>query len=377
MLRIIEYFTGTAKMYAGPENKNKALLYMQKNGVFFTDLREKDGGAYFTVLKKSVKDKTLLRYAAVAEVKGFVCDLKRSFRRPGLYIGAVLFVISLILSDSVVWDVRYSPGGNENVERIKTVIAENGLVSGAFKSGIDKDRIENLVMLKCPDVSYVNINIAGGVATVVTDERFVVQKPEESGKTDLCASEDGYIIRYETYAGQAVCEKGQTVKRGDVLITGTYDTFHHGAVTVKAKGRVYALVKRSFLCECPDTTDEKVYTGAQYVKRAFSVFSLQFGGGGEYDPERYERSSDTQTVTVFNSVDLPVKINTETYREYYTAQRKISEAEAEKTLEQMYQTQYEDITKNAEVKSTDIKKYVKDGKYCLYCEVCMICNIAK
>ena len=80
---------------------------------------------------------------------------------------------------------------------------------------------------------------------------------------------------------------------------------------------------------------------------------------------------------MFNVVDLPLKINTQTFREYSTVKRKISEAEAEKILRQTYEKQYKDITKDAEVQSTETKKYYKDGKYCLYCEVYMICNIAK
>ena len=289
----------------------------------------------------------------------------------------MLFIISLILSDSIVWDVRFSAGGNENLERVAAVTAEGGLVSGALKSGLDKDHIEMLVMLKCPDVSYVNINLSGSVATVVTDERVTFSRQEDKGKTDLCASEDGYIIRYETYAGRTVCEKGQTVKQGDTLISGSYDTFHHGTVTVKARGRVYALVRRSFLCECDDTVKEKIYTGKQYIRRAFTLFSLKLGKDKEYDPEKYEKTSDIQTVTVFNITELPLKINTDTYREYSTKEREISEAEAEKTLAEMYEKQYKDITNGAEVKNTEIKKYHENGKYCLYCEVILICNIAK
>lgn len=377
MIKLIEYFTGTAQMRADGENKNKALSYMQKNGIFFTDLYEKDKAVYFTTLIKSIKDKTLLKYVTVQRKKGFVCDIKKSLRRPGLYVGALLFIISLILSDSIIWDVRFSPGGNENVEKIAEVLAVNGLKSGVFKSGLDKDHIENLVMLKCPDVSYVNINLSGSVATVVTDERVTFSKPEDNGRTDLCAAEDGYIIRYETYAGRAVCEKGQTVKQGDLLISGTYDTFHHGTVTVKAKGRVYALVKRSFLCECDDTVKEKIYTGKEYIKHALTLFSYKIGSEKEYDPEKYEKISKEQTVSVFNIVDLPLKLNTETYREYETNKRKISESEAEKTLLQMYEKQYKDITEGAEVKSSEIKRYHKNGKYRLYCEVWLVCNIAK
>lgn len=377
MLKITEYFAGTVKMFAPKENKNKALSYMQNSNVLFFDLREKDGGISFKILQKNSRDKELLKYAEITETKGFFCDIKKSFRRPGLYVGAVLFIISLILSDRIVWDVKFSAGGGEDTQRIAAVLQENGLKSGAFKNAVDTSHLENLVMLKCPDVSYVNINLSGSTATVVTDERITFAKPEDNGKTDLCASEDGYIIRYETYAGRTVCEKGQTVKQGDVLISGTYDTFHHGTATVKAKGRVYALVKRSFLCECDDTAKEKIYTGKQYVKRAFTLFSLKLGKDKEYDPEKYEKTSDLKTVTVFNITELPLKINTETYREYSTKERKISEAEAEKTLMQMYEKQYNDITDGAEVKNTEIKKYHENGKYCLYCEVVMICNIAK
>lgn len=377
MLKLIEYFAGTAKMRAKPENKAAVLSYMQKNGVFFSELCEKDGDIYFKVLRKSCRDKTLLGYAEIVEKRGLLCGLERSLKRPGIYIGAVMFIISLVLSDSVVWDVRYEPGGGENTERIAAVAGDNGLKSGAFKSGIDKTHIENLIMLKCPDVAYVNINISGTVATVVTDERISYPKTDKSKKTDLCASEDGYIIRYETYAGRTLCEKGQTVKRGDVLISGSYDTFHHGTVTTKARGRVFALVKRSFLCEINDTVNEKIYTGERYVKRALTVFSHEFGGDDGYDPQRYEKTSEIQTLKVFDIAELPVRINTKTYRGYSVNKRRITDAEAEKTLAQMYEKQYKNVTEDAEVQKTEIKKYHKDGKYGLYCEVYAVCNIAK
>ena len=156
MLKLIEYFIGTAEMKATPENKNKALSYMQKNNVFFKDLYEKDGAAYFTALRKSLKDKTRLRFVEIIQVKGFVCDLKKSLRRPGIYIGAVLFIISLLLSDSVIWDVRFLPGGDEDTEKIAAIVSENGLKSGVFKSSVDRKRLENLIMLK----SLVNLQNA-------------------------------------------------------------------------------------------------------------------------------------------------------------------------------------------------------------------------
>ena len=375
MLKLIEYVTGYRYMKTLDGQKNAAISYMQKNKVLFSELTERDGAAYFRTVGKL--DKNLLQYAETVSVKGLLCDIKRSFRRPGIYIGALIFISALVFSDLIIWDVKYEPTGNENTDRITALAEEYGLKSGAFKASVDRENIENLIMLKCPDVSYVNINQNGGVATVVTDERVLFYDKNDGDNTDLFAAEDGYIIRYETFAGRTVCEKGQTVQRGDLLISGTYDTFHHGTVTVKARGSVYALVKRSFLCECPDTEYEKVYTGNEYVKRSYKVFSYGDGGGPEYEKERYDKTTDEQSVSVFSLVTLPVKVKTDTYREYTLEKRSISEREANEILDKTYEKQLEQITADGELKDKKVSRYYENGRYKLYCEVWLITNIAK
>lgn len=377
MYKIIEYFAGTALMKTKPDVKIAALTYMQKNGIVFNNLYERDGDAYFTVYGKRARDENLLKYAEIVKKKGFICDIKKSVKRPGLYIGALIFIFALVLSDSIVWEVKYAPNGNENLERIERAAAEAGIVGGAFKTGINKDNAENYIMLKCPDVSYVNVSINGGVATVTTDERVLFMQDKSGDKTDLYASDDGYILRYETYSGRTVCEKGQTVKKGDLLISGTYDTFHHGQVTVKAKGKVYALVERDILCEVNGKTYEKNYTGEEYTRTSVTVFSYGYGGDNEYDEKEYEKSTYSDDVYIFGVIRLPLKIRRDRYRRYELIQRDISTAEAEKQLQKMYEKQLKDVSDDGEIKSTDMKKYYEDGKYKLYCRVWLVCNIAK
>lgn len=377
MFKLIEYFTGSAQFKTKPGMKNKALSYMQKNGVLFDHLYEKSGDAYFTVYGKRIRDKKMLEFADIISKKGFLSDLKKSLKRPGLYIGAALFISALMASDSIVWEVRFIRNGNENAERIERAARETGIVSGALKSGIDKDGAENYIMLKCPDVSYVNVSINGGVATVTTDERVLFVKNENDEKCDLSASDDGYILRYETYAGRTVCEKGQTVKKGDLLISGTYDTFHHGQVTVKAKGKVYALVERDILCEVDGKTYEKQYTGEEHVKTSVTVFSYGVDGIADYDEKEYERYTEQDDVYIFGNIRLPLKIRRDTYRKYVLTEREVSKEEAERQLDMMYEKQLKDTVGDGEIKSTDIKKYYEDGKYKLYCRVWLVCNIAK
>lgn len=380
MFKLLEYFAGTALMKELPDKKNAALRLLQEKGVEFFDLHEEDGRACFRIFKKDLGIKELAECAETVSESGFFRDLAKSLRRPGLYIGALILAAGLILSDSIIWDVRFVRNGAENAERIKTAAERCGIESGAFIAGIDRRAAEARIMAECPDVSYVRINMEGTTAVIVTDERIVPPEKKDGDGADLCASEDGYVIRYETYAGRTVCEKGQTVKRGDVLISGTYETFHHGAANVRARGRVFALVKRSFVCETPVTAFEKTYTGREKTRRSLSLFSFRLGGGKAPANEggaAFDENEEERAVTVFNAVTLPLKLKKTTYREYIVTNRRVGEEEAAEELEKLCARQYADITSDAEeIRSEKKKLYKENGRYKLYCEVWLVCNIA-
>ncbi len=377
MIKPVEYLAGTLYMRTLPGKKNAALYYMQKNGVYFTDLRPDGDGAVFRVLNRRKKDKRLLSYAEITGGKGLIYDIKKLIKRPGVIIGALLFAFALRFSDSLLWDVRYESRGGENRENVMRVLSECGLKSGAFKALTDCESIENTVMLKCPDVSYVNVGIKGNVAYVTTDERVVFTPPAPTDKTDLFASEDGYIIRYETFSGVPVIEKGQTVKKGEMLFSGTYETHHNGTVTVRARGNAYALVRREILCETDETVSERSYTGKERINRAVTLFSHTFGINRFYDENNYEKTETTDSVTVFGAVRLPFYVKTGVYREYCTVERKLSREEAYRELDRMYETRFKELTEGAEVRETSVKRYYEDGRYKLRGEIWMVCNIAK
>ena len=375
MGKLTEYLVGVIRAAELPEHKNEALPYMQKNGVYFFNVHDEGGVTAFTVPAKYAKDEGLMKLCRTERQRGLLYDLKKLLRRPGLIAGAVIFAAALSASRMILWDVRYEPGGGEDTAGVMKLARENGLYSGAPRAGIDRRRIENLILLGCPDVGYVRINVTGTVAVVVTDSRMMVPAPEKRKSPDLCASEDGYVIRYETYAGRAVVERGQTVKRGDVLISGTYETHHHGTVTTAAEGKVYALVCRTFLCETDATVPEKNYTGKTYVERALTLFSRSIGGKKEH--EGCEKETAESELTVFRTVTLPVKLQTSTYREYTISYREVDEDEANGKLTAMYDERISKLKEEGKIEKIAKKTYKEGGKYKLYCEVWLVCNIAE
>ena len=377
MTGLIDYFAGYAVMREREGYKNAAIALLQRRGIAFYDVHEKDGATYFRIRRRHLSEPGLSLCAETVYEKGFIPDLLKSLKRPGLYIGALIFAAGLVFSDMIVWDVRFVCNGNENRQRIEAAADRCGIRCGALKTSVDRRAAEAFIMAGCPDVSYVRINYEGNTAVVVTDERIIPAPAHDSG-ADLTASEDGYILRYETYSGRTVCEKGQTVKRGDVLISGSYETFHHGTANTAARGKVYALVRRSFVCAVPLTVTEKEYTGKETVTHTLSLFSRELGKKRTAQKENTDVITDERAVTVFGAVELPLRIKTTTEREYVKVKRQVKENEARAELEAMCEKQYAEITADAVRVDGCEKTYtVEDGKYKLYCEIWLVCNIAR
>ena len=83
-------------------------------------------------------------------------------------------------------------------------------------------------------------------------------------------------------------------------------------------------------------------------------------------------------MTVFGAAELPLRIKTTTEREYVKVKRQVKENEARAELEAMYEKQYAEITADAVRVDGCEKTYTEeDGKYKLYCEIWLVCNIAR
>ncbi len=376
-MKITEYLLGYVVCCAGTD-KIRALNYMNRRGIEYYDANEKDGALTFKIRRKDArKNPDLLKLCAKTYEKGLIHTLKKRITRPGLFIGLLLFAAVLFVSGLFIWDVTLTTGGCEDAARIIGVLEENGLRRGALKSDIDKKKLENIVMLSCPDVSYVSVNVTGNTASVRTDERVIKERADVDGPCDLVAKEDGYIIRYETYKGQAVCEAGKPVKQGDLLISGFVETKHHGYVKVHSSGKVYAVVKRSYLVKANAEYKEKYYNGNEYETVRVSVFSNEFTVKNGNHTDNCDVFESKKQVSVGGYVDLPIFINTTLFREYdyVTVERTDEQIKAE--LKRLSDEQFKTVTEGCEVRSSSETVYQKDGVYYLYCDVWCVADIAK
>ena len=123
------------------------------------------------------------------------------------------------------------------------------------------------------------------MAKVQVVERRQPPKDEPVGPANLIAATDGQIEWIELYRGDPVVGVGQGVRRGDLLVSGVYDS-SNGFRYTRAAGKVLARTEHSFCIEIPLSYEEKVYENekTQEIFLNFFDFSIKiFKSTGNWD----------------------------------------------------------------------------------------------
>ena len=137
-----------------------------------------------------------------------------------------------------------------------------GVREGALKSALDLKEIERNLLLEIEELKWAGVSLEGAYMNIQIVERLMEPPADES--MDLFAAKDGLVMDILVLAGQAAVEPGDTVKKGDLLISGKMSLAPYGeedaedpegsegsTVEVKARGMVEALVWYETYAEAP------------------------------------------------------------------------------------------------------------------------------
>lgn len=144
---------------------------------------------------------------------------RRIKKRKMLVIGGALFLIVINILISYIWFIDVVGMKDVPVRKIKDCVYQYGLKPGVLKEEVNAKFIENQILLSIPEVAWVSINFTGTRAVVEIVEK-TVPKEVDKAPGDIIASKDGIIIEVIALAGQSMVKKGDTVKKGDILVKG-------------------------------------------------------------------------------------------------------------------------------------------------------------
>lgn len=158
-------------------------------------------------------------YIKVVDYYGFPFIAKKIKKRKMMVIGAILFLLVLNTLLSYIWFIDIVGTKSIPVQQIRDIVYKNGLRPGILKNDIPVKSIENQVTIDLPEVAWIGIRFTGIHAVVEVVEK-TVSKPQDKAPADIVAAKDGVITEIIVLAGQNAVKKGDTVKKGDILIKG-------------------------------------------------------------------------------------------------------------------------------------------------------------
>lgn len=272
-----------------------------------------------------------LIFGEKAENVGLFSILKRYRMRVGMFVGILIFAVMLGVSTLFVWDINIVGNKNITATEIYEMLESHGFYIGTFIPDADTNVICSKIVLEAGNISFMKINMRGTVATVEIHEREPDPDTEQTNApSNLVAKYDSQIERLEVLGGDVKVSYLQTVKKGELLVSGIIDSSALGYRTVRSRGKVWARATLCFESEIPFETEEKVYTGNEICKKSIIFFAktINLSKNTNIPYEKYDTIVSKEKIYLFGIIELPISVTTIRYTEYRRQPRTLSENEA-------------------------------------------------
>lgn len=208
--------------------------------------------------------------------------------RSGLLLGLILCLVTTVYLANFVWFIEIQ--GGEAVPRrdLQEVIEGAGLAIGASKKAFAPKEVEKALLTRFESLVWAQVSLKGVRAHIDLAER-AGPEPHCLGQGHLYASETGLVTEVLVLRGTPVVQAGDTVQRGDLLISGMYYDPQGRKQLGRADGIVKARVWYQSFGEASFSRWEGRKTGVrhrQYLLRLGS-FVLPLGRG--YSPTTHHK----------------------------------------------------------------------------------------
>jgi similar to stage IV sporulation protein len=239
-------------------------------------------------------------------------------------------------------------------------LSKCGFKTGIFKWDTDLDTVHQSVLLEMPKLSWIAINIKGSTATVEVRERL--DKPDIVKAGDPCnivALYDGQIIEMNVFQGKAAVKVSETVKKGQLLISGVLDSKTQGTRFVEAKGEVKAHLWREITKIQPLKIAKTEMTGEICTKKVLHLgdAAINLFTDSSIPFEKYGIIKKTKPI--IDASPFKSYLETIEYHELKIVEESITSEKAEQLARESANAEinklsaYEILAQNYEVKKTN------------------------
>lgn len=357
------------------EEREKALSILINSGISFSSVKKEEEGISFhaSLFKKKKIEELAMPF--FCEPLGLIAGILHLRKRKGLIFGGVLSLFLIYLSTFYVWSVRIE--GNEELSdaQIIRVMQECGFHEGIKKGDVDVNELQHEVLSRCHELSFFSVNIHGMVADVVVHERRVTALPTEREEPyNLVADIDGVIVSSVILDGQIMFKTGDTVAKGELLVSGIMDSTAEGFRLRQAEGKVYARTHRTLSFSLPLEYYEKTTVKEEEATK-IRILGHSIGKSVGDSDGNYDLSVTEEKFRLFG-ITFPVTLERHKASYYTTSKSTVSDFEARAKLLDDYKRYISTELDSESILSEEISYTQDEEKVTMYIDLCAIENIA-
>ena len=306
-------------------------IIVNKKIYIWNVIRNKEGNISFCVCKRGfekVKELSEENYleCILKNEYGFYFYVKSLKKRWMFAIFIPLFVGILFLLSSVIWQVEITKADYVNENKVREVLKELGLSVGKIKYNINYRNAENVLLTKFDEFIWANVELKGTKLVVTLQPRKKApQFIDKDTPCNLIAKKDGYILDIIAENGEKVVKIGDTVLKGQTLISGIVQSNKVGARYVHSLGKVTAKTWDERKKEKKLYKYDKIYTGRTKKLWEVDVFGLKIPIYFKKNIDFYNYDSIIKESNIFF-----LSFRKYEYKEYNLKKTKLSVKEAVK-----------------------------------------------
>lgn len=272
-MRIDNLVFGYRSLHINEEERANAATALLKRNL--SAKIERSGYINVSLLRLSRYKKALknVKYE-LSDIRGLPAYFIKYRKRYGIIFGFLLSFIYIILASSIVWNVKID--GNETISKaeIEEELSACGFEQGSFWMSKNLDKIEAELLSSSSRVGWININRRGSVAYVTVREKSVYEEQNNSGGfSNIVAKVDCVIEEITVRQGIACVKAGDTVKAGELIISGVIPA-ELGGGFVRADGDIYGAVKERNEVSVPQKEVRNVYGKMCIYEADIKIFNF-------------------------------------------------------------------------------------------------------
>ena len=387
LIRLWHYFKGYVIIIVSGLSVEKFINICTRRQILLWDIERLNPTT--VLMKMSIRGFKNARSAAkksgcrvrIKAKKGMPYLVWKYKRRKGFVIGLVTFATLIYLMTSIIWSIEIT--GNYNVETslLMEQINEMGIFRGATKRSINPKHVADTLMLKNRELSWARVEIKG--TKLLVSVREGIEPPAIIPMDQPCnvvALKDGIIISVRAKNGLALVKEGDTVKKGQVLISGVLESVHpeFGSKNVHAMGEVLARTWYEVKREIPAKRINRKRTGLEWNKYSFYFLDFKVRLPSGNNPfELYETNILDKSPVIRNRFKLPFGVIIEKHYELEEVEQELEKEQAkELALKMAIERISEIVPKDAEIIDRKIQIVTSEGKEYLLVTVECTENIA-